>query len=262
MLGMAKKKACDLWYSYGLLDVVDIVAKGAAGCLQSILDMRERVQNAQRELSVPVSKLYHISTLYADNASVNPGPLNGLTPFLNEARNMAWEHDLQEKLVQGGSRGTFPKFKDLQFKGCDDHITALVYSAFNGVLLDRAKERYPSFSHAKKRGGFVSLPFHLLEHIPKCLLGFLASAWRGGREEHKRTHGRVELQGHTLNVVKCHSGIPNPSPRTEGSCLPLYAKPFPCVPKALNLEHNRRGRHTKNHEPVGGNGLPVFANGF
>ena len=87
--------------------------------------------------------------------------------------------------------------------GCDNHIMALVYSAFNGVLLDWAKERYPSFSHAKKRGGFVSLPFHLLEHISKRLLGFLASAWRGGREEQKRTHGCVHIQGHTLNVVKC-----------------------------------------------------------
>ena len=82
---------------------------------------------------------------------------------------MAWEHDLEENLVQGGLRGTFLKFKDLQFKGCDDHIMALVYSAFNGVLLDWAKERYPSFSHGKKRGGFVSLPFHLLKHISKCL---------------------------------------------------------------------------------------------
>ena len=36
-----------------------------------------------------------------------------------------------------------------------------------------------------------------------CLLGFLASAWRGGREEHQRTHGPVQIQGHTLNVVKC-----------------------------------------------------------
>ena len=48
-----------------LLDVVDIVAKGAAGCLQCILDMWEQVQNTRRELRVPVSKLYHISTLYA-----------------------------------------------------------------------------------------------------------------------------------------------------------------------------------------------------
>ena len=80
---------------------------------------------------------------------------------------------------------------------------ALVYSFLNGVLLDWAKERCPSFSHAKKRGGFASVPLQLLKHISKHLLGFLASAWRGGREEHKRTHGPVELQVQTLNVVKC-----------------------------------------------------------
>ena len=145
------------------------------------------VQPTQPRLGTP--PLYHISTLYADHASVN----TGLTPLLNEARKMAWEHDLQENFLQGGSQDTFPKFKDLQIKGCDDHIMASVYSAFNGVLLDWAKERYPSFSHAKKRGGFVSLPFHLIKHISKRLLGFLASAWRGGREEHKRTHGRVHI---------------------------------------------------------------------
>ena len=44
---------------------------------------------------------------------INTGHLNGLTPLLNEAHKMAWEHDLQENLVQGGSRDTFPKFKDL-----------------------------------------------------------------------------------------------------------------------------------------------------
>ena len=67
-----------------------------------------RVQNTQRDLSVPVSKLYHISTVYADKASVNTGHLNGLTPLLKEAPKMAWEYDLQENLVQRGSRDNFP----------------------------------------------------------------------------------------------------------------------------------------------------------
>ena len=49
-----------------------------------------------------------------------------------------------------------------------------------------------------------SLNSEKVSHNPPrtTLLWFLASTWRAGREGHKRTHGRFQIQGHTLNGVK------------------------------------------------------------
>ena len=49
---------------------------------------------------------------------------------------------------------------------------ALIYSAYNCLLLDWAKVRYPSFQRENKRGKLVSLPLFVLKHISRWLLGF------------------------------------------------------------------------------------------
>ena len=154
---------------------------------------------------VKASRLRDIHTLYADNASVNTGDFNGLSQLLNEARAMEYQEELNTHLASGGGGGVehFPHFVALRFKVYDDHNMALIFSAYNRLLLDRAKVLYSSLHHEDRRGNLVALSFFVLKHISRWLLRFLALAWHARRAKYHQTHGCVPFQGGMINVVNC-----------------------------------------------------------
>ena len=111
-----------------LLDLVDLMDKSAEGCLNCILLIWGRLNDIQRELAVPPTPLYAIRTLYADNASVNAGVAGGLAGLLEEARKAAHARD-----------DSATPYLPLKFKGCDDHIWALVLTRFNTLFCEWAE---------------------------------------------------------------------------------------------------------------------------
>ena len=141
--------------------MVDILDKSATGLLKSILAMWDKLGETQVAPNVPTTPLYAIDTLYADNASVNTGEVSGLSVLSNCARLAAYLRD------HPNDRG----FKALLFKGCKDHVLALVLASYNQKLVAWAhghmlgphpEEFFPEGglqSLAKKAGGYTTLPF-------------------------------------------------------------------------------------------------------
>ena len=106
---------------------MDILDNSARGLLTSILYMWDKLQRTQQSLKLTPTPLYAIATLYADNASVNTGEVGRLCVFLNTARRKAYLLDHPDSDGCG--------FKVLLFKGCDDHILALVLASYNRKLV-------------------------------------------------------------------------------------------------------------------------------
>ena len=197
----------DTWSSSGteLLGLCDQVDKTAAGYLKSILNMMCRLNSIQEKLGVRLTKLYHVDTLFADNASVNTGEIAGLVVLMNQARHMQYEADraAHESLFVPEP---FELYVPMEFKGCDDHILALVLTSFNRQLISWAAP-IPEVKHlawAKKQGGYVALPFHVLKKLSKRLGGFLAPAWHGARAAYDKVHPYPK-EDKRPQIIKCSS---------------------------------------------------------
>ena len=162
-----------------LLGVCEQPKKSATDYLTSLLKFWDRVQKTQRLLGVKVTSLYYVRTLYSDNASVNCGATEGLCAQLNAKRREAHAAD-----------GIKEPFRDLFFKGCDDHIAALILKLWSTKVVRYAldSQSHGFLAWKKKTNGHIALPLHVLKTLGKRLLGFLRPSWQGSRTQHDKAN--------------------------------------------------------------------------
>ena len=170
-----------LAYKHGveLADLTDITEKDAACYLRKVVEFSDRLNLRQEELVLQPTSIYWCMFVICDNTSVNTGHVKGLVALLERVREHA--HALLEDPK--------PPYKPAVFKGCDNHITCIIYTTFNGALLQYfANDAAMSYlRHPKKTGkGFIFPVFHYPKRLSKRLVGVLRPEWSATKLEADR----------------------------------------------------------------------------
>jgi hypothetical protein len=205
------RNALEVHVSYAqeteLLGLVDQPLKAAGDILTTIIKLWAVLNTTQHTLGLPVTNLYYVRCLYSDNASVNTGRWTGLRVLFDEVRFKAWEILFGNS--DSTSDATYEPFTPLVFKGCDDHIAALVLKNFSTAVVDWARagpSEFAYMAHKKKVGGYVALPFYVLKRLSKRLLGFLRPAWAAAKAMYDRAHPLPTNRDHRARILACSFG--------------------------------------------------------
>lgn len=155
-----------------ILGIVDQIEGTASSYMASILQLWDQLKQVQTLLDVPQTDLFSVRSLIGDNASVNKGIIGGLITLLNIERKADFDKQVRSDT-----------FENAVFIGCGDHIAALVLKNFSVevVKFSQKNSEFKFLAHAKKCGGWIATPFHVLKQISRRLLGVLRPEWQAAR---------------------------------------------------------------------------------